>query len=157
SFAAEGIVLEATAIGTAGSQLNEIWGGYWFVERPGVTPQTQSVSMAAGSPAIGVSNNNYLPLGMPVGFTSTANGFVAGRTYFVVSSASNSVQVSNTYGGPPVRATGNSAIAIKSVGGENIAIRGLGVESLPNAGVVSNIHIMQTDSENGTGNGIFLQ
>jgi hypothetical protein len=157
SFAAEGIVLEATAIGTGGSQLNEIWGGYWFVERPGVTAQTQPVTMSAGSPGIGVSNNTYLPLGMPVGFTSSANGFVAGQTYFVVSSSNTSIQVSNTYGGPAISPTGNSAITIKSVGGENIAMRGLGVESRPNAGVISNIHVMQTDSENGAGNAIFLQ
>jgi len=157
SFAAEGIVLEATAIGTSGSQLNEILGGYWFVQRPGATAQTQLVTMSAGSPTIGVSNNTYLPWGMPVGFTSTVNGFVSGQTYFVVSSSSSSIQVSNTYGGPAVGAKGNSAINIKSVGGENIAIRGLGVENLPNAGVVSNIHIMQTDSENGAGNAIFLQ
>jgi hypothetical protein len=157
SFAAEGIVLEATAIGTGGSQLNEILGGYWFVERPGVTPKTQSVAMSAGSPTIGVSNNTYLPPGMPVGFTSSANGFVSGQTYFVLSSSSSRLQVSNTYGGPAVRAKGNSAITIKSVGGENIAIRGLGVENLPNAGVVSNIHVMQTDSEEAAGNAIFLQ
>ncbi len=157
SFAAEGIVLEATAVGTSGSQLNEILGNYWFVERPGATAQTQSVTMSAGSPTIGVSNNTYLPMGMPVGFTSSANGFVVGQTYFVVSTSSSSIQVSNTYGGPAVSAKSNSAIVIKSVGGENIAIRGLGVENLPNAGVVSNIHVMQTDSENGAGNAIFLQ
>ena len=157
SFAAEGIVLEATAIGTGGSQLNEILGGYWFVERPGVTPRTQAVTMSAGSPTIGVSNNSYLPPGMPVGFTSSANGFVSGQTYFVVSSSSRSVEVSNTYGGPAVKATGKTAITIKSVGGENIAIRGLGAEYLPNAGVVSNVHVMQTDSEEAAGNAIFLQ
>jgi hypothetical protein len=157
SFAAEGIVLEATAIGTSGSQLNEVLGNYWFVERPGATAQTQSATMSANSPNIGVSSNTYLPWGMPVGFTSGANGFVAGQTYFVVSSSGNSIQVSNTYGGPAVSAKGNSAITIKSVGGENIALRGLGVENLPNAGVVSNIHVMQIDSENGAGNAIFLQ
>jgi hypothetical protein len=36
-------------------------------------------------------------------------------------------------------------------------MRGLGVEHLANAGVISNIHVMQTDSENGSGNAIFLQ
>lgn len=157
SFAAEGIVLEATARGSHGSQLNEIWGGYWFVERPGVTPQTQPVTVTAGSPVIGVASNTYLPVGMPVGFTSSADGFVSGQTYFVVSSSSDSIQVSNTYDGPPVAATASAPISVKSAGGENIAIRGLGAESLPNAGVVSNIHIMQTDSENSSGNAIFLQ
>ncbi len=157
SFAAEGIVLEATARGPHGSQLNEIWGGYWFVERPGVTPQTQPVSTAAGSPVIGVSNNTYLPVGMPVGFTSNADGFVSGQTYFVVNTSSSSIQISNTYGGPALSATGSTPITIKSAGGENIAIRALGAETLPNAGVVSNIHIMQTDSENSSGNAIFLQ
>ncbi len=157
SFAAEGIVLEATAIGTGGSQLNEILGNYWFVERPGATAQTQPVTMSAGASTIGVSNNTYLPVGMPVGFTSSANGFVSGQTYFVTSTSSNSIQISNTYGGPAVSANGNAAITIESIGGENIAMRGLGVEYLPNAGVVSNIHVMQTDSENGAGNCIFLQ
>jgi hypothetical protein len=157
SFAAEGIVLEATANGAGGSQLNEILGNYWFVERPGANDQIQSVTMSAGSPSIGVSNNTYLPVGMPVGFTSSANGFISGQTYFIVGSSTSSIQVSNTYGGPAVSAKGNSAIAIKSIGGENIAIRGLGAENLPNAGVVSNIHVMQTDSENGSGNAIFLQ
>ncbi len=157
SFAAEGIVLEATAIGTGGSQLNEILGGYWFVERPGAGAQTQPVTMSAGSPSLGVSNNAYLAVGLPVGFTSSANGFVTGQTYFVVSSSSSSIQVSNTYGGPAVKATGNAPITILSIGGENIALRALGVENLPNAGVVSNIHIAQTDSENGAGNCIFLQ
>jgi hypothetical protein len=155
SFAAEGIVLEATAIG--GAQLNEIWGGYWFVERPGATPQSQPVTMSTGSPNIGVANNTYLPLGMPVGFTTNANGFVAGQTYFVVHSSSSTIQVSNTYGGTAVNAAGNNAIGIKSAGGENIAMRGLGVESQANAGVVSNIHVALTDSENSAGNCIFLQ
>jgi len=157
SFAAEGIVLEATAIGTTGSQLNEIYGTYWFVQRPGVVAQTQPVTMAAGSVNIGISGNTYLPVGMPVGFMSSANGFVKGQTYFVVSSSATGIQVSNTYAGPAVAASGNSAITIESIGGENIAIRGLGAEHLPNAGVVSNIHILQTDSENGSGNAIFLQ
>ena len=156
-FAAEGIVLEATAIGTGGSQLNEILGNYWFVEHPGAGDQIQAVTMSAGTPAIRVSNNTYLPVGMPVGFTSSANGFVAGRTYFIVGSTSTSIQVSNTYGGPAANAKGNAAISIKSIGGENIAFRGLGAETLANAGIVSNIHVMQTDSENGSGNCIFLQ
>lgn len=157
SFTAEGIVLEATAIGTGGSQLNEILGAYWFVERPTITPKTQSVTMSNGSAAIGVSNNTYLPTGMPVGFTTSVNGFVSGETYFVISSSNNSIQVSKTYGGPPFTASGNSAVMIKSVGAENIAIRALGVEYLQNAGVVSNVHVMQTDSEEAAGNAIFLQ
>jgi hypothetical protein len=157
SFAAEGIVLEATAVGAHGSQLNEIQGGYWFVERPGVTAKTQSVTTSAGSPVLVVSNNTYLPVGMPVGFMSTANGFTTGETYFVVSSSSNSIQVSKTYGGPAIDASGSSPIVIKSVGGENIALRALGVESLPNHGVISNVHIAMTDSENASGNAIFLQ
>jgi hypothetical protein len=157
SFAAEGIVLEATAVGKGGSQLNEILGAYWFVERPGASAQTQPVTMAAGSPTIRVANNTYLPVGMPVGFTQSADGFVAGQTYFVVNSSAASIQVSNTYGGPAVTASGAAPIAIKSIAAENIAIRALGAETLPNAGVVSNIHVMQTDSENGAGNCIFLQ
>lgn len=157
SYAAEGIVLEATAIGSGGSQLNEILGNYWFVERPGANDQFQPVTMSSGSPNIGVSNNTYLPVGMPVGFASSANGFVSGQTYFVVSSSNNRIQVANTYGGPAVSAKGSSAITIKSIAGENIAFRGLGAENLPNAGVVSNIHVMDTDSENGSGNCIFLQ
>ncbi len=157
SFAAEGIVLEATANGTGGSQLNEILGNYWFVERPAASAQTQSVTMSAGSSTIRVSNNTYLPMGMPVGFASSANGFVSGETYFVVSSSSNGIQLSKTFGGSAVSANGSAAITIKSIAGENIAFRGLGAENLPNAGVVSNIHVMQTDSENGAGNCIFLQ
>jgi hypothetical protein len=94
---------------------------------------------------------------MPVGFMSTANGFTAGETYFVVSSSSGSIELSNTYGGPALNASGNSALVIESVGGENIALRGLGAESLPNAGLVSNVHIAMTDSENASGNAIFLQ
>jgi hypothetical protein len=157
SFAAEGIVLEATAIGTDGSQLNEIEGGYWFVQRPGQAPQSQAVQMSVGSPTIGVSGNAYLPVGMPVGFTTGANGFVAGETYFVVASSATSIQVSNTYGGPPVAATGSVTSTILSVGAENIALRGLGVETSSNAGSVSNVHIAQVDSENSSGNCIFLQ
>ena len=47
SFAAEGIVLEATAIGVIGSQLNEIQGGYWFVERPAQSSHSQAVQMSS--------------------------------------------------------------------------------------------------------------
>jgi hypothetical protein len=157
SFAAEGIVLEATAIGSGGSQLNEIWGSYWFVERPAISPQTQSATVTAGSPVIGVANNTYLPIGMPVGFTSSANGFTAGQTYFVVNSSGSSVQVSNTYGGPPLSAKSTGAMSIRTYGGENIALRGLGAENLANAGVVSNVHVQLIDSENSAGNCVFLQ
>lgn len=157
SFAAEGIVLEATAQGPAGSQLNEIQGGYWFIERPGISAKTQAVNMTAGSSVIGVADNTFLPVGMPVGFSSSANGFTANETYFVVNSSSTQVAVAKTYGGPAVSATGSAPIVIKSVGGENIALRGLGAESQANAGVVSNIHIAMIDSENASGNAIFLQ
>jgi hypothetical protein len=157
SFAAEGIVLEATAIGVIGSQLNEIEGGYWFVERPAQSAHSQAVQMSSGSSSIGVSSNTYLPVGMPVGFTTTADGFVTGETYFVVSSSSTSVQISSTYGGPAVAATGSTAMTITSVGGENIALRGLGVETASNAGNISNIHIALLDSENSSGNCVFLQ
>ncbi len=156
-FAAEGIVLEATAQGPAGSQLNEIQGGYWFVERPGIVAHTQTVSMTTGSAGIVIADNTFLPVGMPVGFLSSANGFVAGETYFVVSSSSAQIAVSKTYGGPAVISSGNSAMVIKSVGGENIALRGLGAESQSNAGLVSNVHIALIDSENASGNAIFLQ
>ena len=157
SFAAEGIVLEATAQGPAGSQLNEIQGGYWFIERPGVGAKTQTVNMTAGSSVIAVTDNTFLPVGMPVGFLSSANGFTANETYFVVSSSSSQIAVSKTYGGPAVSSTGSAPIVIKSVGGENIALRGLGAESQPNAGLVSNIHIGMIDNENASGNAIFLQ
>lgn len=157
SFAAEGIVLEATAQGPAGSQLNEIQGGYWFIERPGVGAKTQTVGMTAGASAITVASNEFLPVGMPVGFLSSTNGFTAGETYFVVNSSSSQIAVSKTYGGPAIASSGSSPMVIKSVGGENIALRGLGVESQPNAGLVSNIHIALIDSENASGNAIFLQ
>jgi hypothetical protein len=157
SFAAEGIVLEATAIGAGGSLLNEIDGGYWFVERPAQARQTQAVQMSTGSSSIRVSSNTYLPVGMPVGFTMSVNGFVAGETYFVVASSPTIIQISNTYGGQPVAATGAAAITILSVGAENIALRGLGAEIASNAGSVSNVHIAQVDSENSSGNCIFLQ
>jgi hypothetical protein len=156
-FASEGIVLEATAIGGGGSQLNEIWGGYWFVERPAMSPQLQSARLSAGSSLIGISNNSYLPIGMPVGFTASGDGFVANQTYFIVSSTPTAVQISNTYGGTPVTATGNAAMTLKAVGGENIALRGLGTEVTQNHGTISNVHIELTDSENATGNCVFLQ
>ncbi len=157
SFAAEGIVLEATALGEGGSQLNEIEGSYWFIQRPGQPSQSQGAQMSAGSSSIGVSSNSYLPVGMPVGFTTTANGFVAGETYFVVASSSTSIQISNTYGGQPVAASGAATMTVLSVGAENIALRGLGVEAASNAGSVSNVHVAQVDSENSSGNCIFLQ
>jgi hypothetical protein len=157
SFAAEGIVLEATSIGQGGSQLNEIEGGYWFVQRLGFAPQQQSVGMTAGSALIRVSNDTYLPVGMPVGFTATANGFVKGQTYFVVASSATSIQVANTYGGPAVKSAGATAMTIASYGGENVALRGLGAEGAANSGVISNIHVGLIDSENTSGNCIFLQ
>jgi hypothetical protein len=77
-----------------------------------ITLPLQAASMTNGSANIGVTNSTNLPVSTAVRFSASVNGFSAGTTYYVVSSASNVIEVSATYGGAPVSATGNSAVNV---------------------------------------------
>src|SRR5208283_1797115 len=73
------------------------------------------------------SNIAQFPVGMPVVFTTSQNGFLAGQAYFVLTNdAVNTITVAltSTYGSA-VTATGNVAINITTGGFSALEICGL--------------------------------
>lgn len=85
-----------------------------------------AATMANGSANITVPDASAFPVDMPVTFTSTANGFNIWQTYFVVSSAGTTLQLSDTMGGNPISATGNSAITLCCFGFPALEVIGRG-------------------------------
>jgi hypothetical protein len=73
---------------------------------------TQAATMTNTSANIGVTNSTLFPVGMPVTFSASANGFIQNEIYFVVSSAANVITVSLTYGGAAIVATGATAVNV---------------------------------------------
>jgi hypothetical protein len=68
--------------------------------------------MTNASPNIGVPNAALFPAGQPVQFDTTANGFTAAVTYFVLTSAANVITVGATAGGSAISATGSTAVNV---------------------------------------------
>lgn len=71
---------------------------------------SQAATMANGAANITVTDGSKFPLDMPMVFDTTANGFTANQVYFVVSRASNVIQVSDTMRGTALVATGATAL-----------------------------------------------
>lgn len=84
----------------------------------------QAATMTNGSANIVVVDGSAYPVGMPVIFTSTANGFTQDRTYSVLTRAGNTITVGNTRNGAAVVATGATAIQIRSNGFPNVEVVG---------------------------------
>jgi hypothetical protein len=75
-----------------------------------VPGKPQSARMHAAEPTIGVDDSRTLPIGTPVQFDTTANGFSDGVTYFVLSSASNSITVGTKNDAPPIIASAGKSM-----------------------------------------------
>lgn len=77
---------------------------------------TQAATMANTSANIGVTDVSKFPVGMPVTFSATANGFVQNEIYFVITNPGGSgvgnITVALTFGGTAITATGNTAVNI---------------------------------------------
>ena len=77
---------------------------------------TQAATMAAASANITVSDGTKFPVGMPVAFSASVNGFTVNRIYVVVSQVSNVIQVATSLFGTAVTASGNTAVNIATQG-----------------------------------------
>jgi hypothetical protein len=77
--------------------------------QPGA-PQTATMKM--GSSSITVPDSKLFPVGQPVQFDATANGFMDTVTYFVVASEANAITVAGAPGDSALSATGSSAVNV---------------------------------------------
>ena len=114
-----GIVFDA---GAGDGVLNEL-----FVNRIQVNQFKSSLlSVAAtftnGSPNIGVPNGALFAVGMPVTFTTSANGFTAFKTYLVRTVAGNVITLKNSVTEGAINATGTTAMTVQSWGFPNLEI-----------------------------------
>lgn len=71
-----------------------------------------AATMTGASANIGVPSSAAFPVGTPVQFDATINGFSVSVTYYVVTSAANVITVSATPGGGAINATGNTAVNV---------------------------------------------
>jgi hypothetical protein len=108
-----GIVVEAR--GTSGT-FNQMIIDTINAEFGGRVAQTQAATMSNGSPNIGVTNSAAYIRDQPVSFSASVNGVTAGVVYFVLTSASNVLTISNLQGGSPISMTGSTAVNIASYG-----------------------------------------
>lgn len=148
SILTRGIVFQARG-GT--SYLNHTNGHNICTVRPDRTTITQAATMANASANISVTDSTKFPVDMPVSFSTSANGFTANQIYFVVSSAANVVQLSDTQGGSAKTATGNTATNILTKGFPCLEIVGLGTSQIQ-PGIWSGL-----DMEGGASVRIFMQ
>jgi hypothetical protein len=72
----------------------------------------QQAMMSADAPHISVPASNLLPVGTPVQFDASVNGFTGGVTYFVLSSESNAITVGTVVKGRAISATGVEPVNI---------------------------------------------
>jgi len=78
--------------------------------------QTQAATMTNAQATFTVTDGTKYPIGIPVTFSATVNGFTTGKIYFVVTNSVNTISVSLTYGGAAVSATGSTAVNITTNG-----------------------------------------
>lgn len=113
------------------------WDG--AADQAAVTPivAAQAATVTADSPNIAVPDSSLFPVGMRVYFASSANGFYAGITYTVLTSAANVISV-----GLPdmvaVTASGSGAVSV-SAGHPNDGTTGAVLSNLAFIGVKSAI------------------
>lgn len=84
--------------------------------RFGGTIITQAATMVNTQANITITDGTKFAIGLPVTVDATQNGFTLKKIYFVVSLAGNVIQLSNTYGGAAVLATGAVAVNIVQAG-----------------------------------------
>lgn len=84
--------------------------------RFGGTTITQAATMVNTQANITITDGTKFAVGIPVTVDATQNGFTLKKIYFVVSLAGNVIQLSNTYGGAAIAATGAVAVNIVQTG-----------------------------------------
>jgi hypothetical protein len=72
----------------------------------------QAALMSRSSARITVSAVANYPIGTPIMFDASANGFSAEQTYWVVGSSGTSIEVAATIGGPALEATGSAPLNV---------------------------------------------
>lgn len=119
--------------------------------RNGASTVTQAATMANASANITVTDGTKFLVGMPVTVSATANGFTLNQIYYVVSVATNVLQLSSTVGGTAITATGATAVNLITQG-----FPGLEIEALSGA-TISAHHFANIDVENGGTTAISVQ
>lgn len=102
-----------------------------------VISSTQAATMSNGSTLIGVTDLSKFGVGMPVNFTSTANGFTINLIYFVASVSGTTgagnitvcAAMCGASGGTAISATGNTAINIFTSGWPQLEVGGTDANS----------------------------
>lgn len=77
---------------------------------------SQAATMVNTQANITITDGTRFAIGLPVSVDATQNGFTLKKIYFVVSLVGNVIQLSNTYGGAAVTATGAVAVNIVHTG-----------------------------------------
>lgn len=77
-----------------------------------IAGETQVAKMQSGDARISVSDAASFPVGTPIQFDSSANGFTGGVTYLVTSSTPNGITVGAVESGPPIAPTGAASMAV---------------------------------------------
>lgn len=77
---------------------------------------TQAATMANTQANITITDGTKFAVGMPVTVDATQNGFTIKKIYFVISVVSNIIQLSLTYGGAAISATGAVAVNVVTQG-----------------------------------------
>jgi hypothetical protein len=94
------------------------------------TKISQSATMSNVSTDITVTSGAAYPRDMPVTVETTANGFEAYKTYFVVYNSGNTIRLANYMGGTAITPTGSAAASIVSYGFAPIEIVGYGAKDV---------------------------
>jgi len=124
SLSARGIVFES--VGT-NAQMDLISGHRiqvnFFRESEAAS---QSATFTNASTSIGVSDGTKFPVGMPVSFSASGNGFLATQIYFVLSQSGNAITLGNSRSGSAIASTGTTGLTIRTYGFPNLEIIGTG-------------------------------
>lgn len=110
---------------------------------------TQAATMVSGTTSVAVADGSAFPVDMPVRVSASANGYSAGRIYFVTSSTGNNITLSETVSGPAISASGSAALNVihdgyaplevvsyTSAGMTGASFRGVDVESGGTSGII---------------------
>jgi hypothetical protein len=117
-----GVVFTASA----GSLLNSLDVKRLQVNKYGQGSFTQNAVFTSASSSIAVTNCEELPVGMPINFTTTANGVTVNLTYVVLSVSATSGAGNITIAASPdstaITATGSSTLSLVSSGFPNLSV-----------------------------------
>jgi hypothetical protein len=111
-----------------------------------------SAGITSASTSVTVPDGTKFTVGMPVNFTTTANGYTLGQLYFVLSVSSNTLTLGSSRTGSAVSGTGTASMTLQTYGFPNVEIVGA------NTGAkVNNSVFQQIDSEGTTTCGVYAE